>query len=51
MDEFGVEYTLKQVRVILKGFKMKFGKPYQHDHRRPEDAEDLLKKTIHDKPE
>lgn len=45
LEEFGVEYTLKQVRVILKGFKMKFGKPYQHDHRRPENAEDLLKKN------
>jgi len=43
--EFGVEYTLKQIRVILKGFKMKFGKPYSHDYRRPEDAEEQLKKT------
>ena len=51
MDEFGVEYTLKQVRVILRGFEMKFGKPYQHDHRRPMDAEEQLKKTRRNIPE
>jgi len=44
LEEFGVEYTLKQVRVILKGFGMKHGKPYQQDHRRPVDAEEQLKK-------
>lgn len=44
-EEFGVEYTLKQVRVILKGFRMKHGKPYPQDYRRPEDAEEQLKKT------
>ena len=27
LEEFGVDYTPKQVRVILKGFKMKHGKP------------------------
>jgi len=45
LEEFGVEYTLKQVRVILRGFKMKFGKPYQHDVDRPEDAERPVKKN------
>jgi putative transposase len=50
LEEFGVEYTLKQVRVILKGFKMNFSKPYQQDQRRPEDAEDRLKKTRRDEP-
>lgn len=50
LDEFGVEYTLKQVRVILRGFEMKFGKPYQQDQRRPGDAKDLLKKTRREKP-
>jgi putative transposase len=43
-EEFDVEYTLKQVRVILRGFKMKFSKPYPRDYRRPIDAEDQLKK-------
>jgi putative transposase len=51
LEEFGVEYTLKQVRVILKGFKMKFSKPYPQDHRQPEDAEGQLKKTRRDGPE
>lgn len=44
-EEFDVEYTPKQVRVILKSFRMKLGKPFQHDYRRPEDAEEQLKKT------
>jgi putative transposase len=43
--EFDVEYTPKQIRIILKKFKMKHAKPYPHDYRRPKDAEDLLKKT------
>jgi len=43
--EFGVDYTLKQIRIILKKFGMRCGKPYPHDHRRPDDAEDILKKT------
>jgi len=30
LDEFGVEYTLKQVRVILKGFEMSMA---NHTHR------------------
>lgn len=44
LKEFNVEYTLKQIRVILKGFGMKFAKPFPHDYRRPDDAEDILKK-------
>ncbi len=43
--ESDVEYTLKQIRIILKKFSMNFSKPFQHDYRRPEDAEDILKKT------
>ncbi len=50
-EEFDVEYTLKQVRVILRGFKMKFGKHYPHDVSRPMDAEGQLKKTRRNKPE
>jgi len=41
--EFDVEYTPKQIRIILKKFKMNHAKPYPHDYRRPKDAEDLLK--------
>ena len=42
---FGVEYTLKQVRIILRNFGMRYAKPYTRDYRRPEDAEERLKKT------
>jgi putative transposase len=43
-QEFGVEYTLKQIRIILKKFDMTYGNPFTRDYRRPDDAEDLLKK-------
>lgn len=43
--EFGVNYSSWQVRRILKSFGMKYAKPYQKDYRKPEDAEDTLKKT------
>jgi putative transposase len=45
IEKFGVEYTIKQVLVIAKQMKMKFAKPYQRDYRRPNDAEDILKKV------
>ncbi len=44
LKEFNVEYTLKQTRVILKNYGMRCAKPYVLDYRRPEDAEDILKK-------
>jgi len=37
-------YVLKQIRIILKKFGMKFGKPFVNDYRRPANAEDILKK-------
>jgi putative transposase len=43
-QEFGVEYTLKQIRIILKKLNMAYGKPFTLDYRRPDDAESLLKK-------
>jgi putative transposase len=43
-QEFEVEYTLKQIRIILKKLNMSYGKPFTQDYRRPEDAESLLKK-------
>jgi len=43
--EYKVEYSLKQIRIILKKFEMNLAKPFQHDYRRPEDAEEILKKT------
>ena len=44
-NEFGIEYTMKQVWVILKKMGMRHAKPYPHDKRRSKDAEDALKKT------
>jgi len=43
--EFKVEYSLKQIRIILRKFGMKLAKPFPHDYRRPDDAEEILKKT------
>ena len=43
--EFEVEYTLKQVRIILRKAGMRYAKPFPKDHRRPPDAEDIIKKT------
>jgi len=43
--EFGIVYTLKQVRIILKKFGMRCAKPFPHDHRRPPNAEEILKKN------
>ena len=44
-NEYGIEYTMTQVWVILKGMGMRHANPYPHDHRRPDDAENILKKT------
>ncbi|MGB4365654.1 MAG: IS630 family transposase, partial [Candidatus Methanoculleus thermohydrogenotrophicum] len=40
-SQFGVSYSLDQVRRILKSFGMFFGKPYPRDYRRPRDAEQV----------
>jgi len=45
-DKFKVEYSLKQVGIILRNLGMKFGKPYPHDCRRPTDAKGQLKKNV-----
>jgi len=42
--KFGVEYSAKQIRIILSGFGMNYAKPYQFDYRKPKDADDILKK-------
>jgi len=47
-NEFGVEYTLKQVRVISKKFGMKYAKPFTFDYRKPANAEQILKKHTTD---
>ena len=42
--KFGVEYSEKQIRIILSGFGMNYAKPYQFDYRKPKNANDILKK-------
>ena len=42
---YDVEYTSKQVRIIMRQMGLNYAKPFQHDHRRPADAEEQLKKT------
>lgn len=44
LKKFNVEYTTKQILVILRKFGMKHAKPYAHDYRRLNNSEDLLKK-------
>ncbi|OFV68582.1 MAG: transcriptional regulator [Candidatus Syntrophoarchaeum caldarius] len=39
------EYSIRHLSRILKSFGMKYSKPYQQDYRRPENAEEELKKT------
>jgi len=43
-ERYNVEYTLKQIRVILGRFGMKCGKPYPKDYRRPDNAAEIFKK-------
>lgn len=42
--KFGVKYTQKQIRIILKNFGMNHAKPYPHDYRKPKNAKGILKK-------
>jgi putative transposase len=43
-EKFQVDYSEMQVWRILKSLKMHYAKPYVLDERRPENAEDILKK-------
>lgn len=45
METYGIDYSEKQVHVILTKMGMRHAKPYPRDHRRPEDADGILKKT------
>ena len=44
LKEFDVEYTLKQVRIMVKKLGMKYAKPFAFDYRKPPNAEIILKK-------
>ena len=47
-DKFGVAYSLRSTRRILRTLKMRYAKPYPRDYRRPHDAEAKLKSTLDD---
>ena len=42
--KFNMEYGKKHVSKMLNKMGMHYSKPYQHDYRRPGNAEDILKK-------
>jgi putative transposase len=44
-DKFGIEFSEKHVRTILRNLGLKFARPYPKDYRRPTNAEEQLKKT------
>ena len=44
-EKFNVEYGIKHVRKMLKKIRMHYYKPYQHDYRRPGNAEEILKNS------
>ncbi|MCL2116574.1 MAG: winged helix-turn-helix domain-containing protein [Methanobrevibacter sp.] len=44
-DEFGVVYCESQQSVILRELGFRYNKPYQFYSKRPENAEEMLKKT------
>ena len=45
MERYGIEYTMKQVHVNLTNMGLRHAKPYPEDRRRPDDAEEQLKKN------
>jgi putative transposase len=45
LEKFNVEYSEMQVWRILTSWNVHHAKPYVLDNRRPEDAENVLKKT------
>jgi len=46
LRKFGIHYSLRSVKRILRFFGMKYCKPYPRDYRRPEDAEERLKRGV-----
>jgi hypothetical protein len=44
-DEFGVVYSKSQQPVVLRELGFRYSKPHQFYSKRPENAEELLKKT------
>ena len=48
-EKYGVEYSEKQVAIILHNFNMYHSKPYPFDYRKPQNAEAILKKVSRDR--
>ncbi|MEM3265271.1 MAG: winged helix-turn-helix domain-containing protein [Thermoplasmata archaeon] len=46
LEKFGVVYSERQVRRILKKLGMRHAKPYPIDYRIPKDADKILKNII-----
>lgn len=44
-NEFDIEFTLRHITRILRKLDMYYQKPYVNDYRRPDNAEDILKKS------
>jgi len=44
-NEFDIDYCLNSIRKLLRKIGMKHNIPYCLDYRRPENAEEILKKT------
>jgi putative transposase len=44
-NKFGINYCLNSIRKLLRKIGMKHNIPYCLDYRRPENAEEILKKT------
>ena len=45
-NKFDVEFTPRHIPRILRKLGMNYSKPYVNDYRRPEDAEEILKKDL-----
>ncbi|AIZ56018.1 hypothetical protein Mpt1_c07670 [Candidatus Methanoplasma termitum] len=43
-EHFGIEFTPKHIRSMLRSMGFRHAKPYDVDYRRPADAEGILKK-------
>jgi transposase len=46
VQDYSVKYSERQVQRILRDFRMNYAKPYPHDYRRPNNAEELLSKSL-----
>ena len=45
-EHFGIEFTPKHIRSMLRSMGFRHAKPYDIDYRRPADAETVLKKRL-----